>query len=164
MCWRRLQYPDVPCLNVGTPRKPNYLPAELCTIAPGQRRLKLDERQARLAGVHCMSMRRQGTALAASQVLPSQFTLRSELHYWTPVHASWARSEGELVKRIKFRIGEVMRQLFQALAVAYSFWSCIQLHLDACGQLSVRKLHTPACKSKPVFLRNLACIYSCFRV
>ncbi|KAK9827384.1 hypothetical protein WJX81_005044 [Elliptochloris bilobata] len=41
----RLQYPDVPCLNVGTPRKPNYLPAELCTIAPGQRRLKLDERQ-----------------------------------------------------------------------------------------------------------------------
>lgn len=38
----------MPCLNVGTPKKPNYLPAELCTIAPGQRRLKLDERQARL--------------------------------------------------------------------------------------------------------------------
>lgn len=40
-----LKYLDVPCLNVGTPRKPIYLPAEVCTIAPGQRRLKLDEKQ-----------------------------------------------------------------------------------------------------------------------
>jgi len=35
----------VPCLNVGTPKRPVYLPAEVCTIAPGQRRLKLDEKQ-----------------------------------------------------------------------------------------------------------------------
>ena len=37
--------PHVSCLNVGTPNKPIYLPAEVCTIAPGQRRLKLDEKQ-----------------------------------------------------------------------------------------------------------------------
>lgn len=48
----RLEYPDVPCLNVGTPRKPNYLPAELCQICPGQRRLKLDERQVGLPVGH----------------------------------------------------------------------------------------------------------------
>ena len=35
----------MPCLNVGTPKKPIYLPAEVCAIAPGQRRLKLDEKQ-----------------------------------------------------------------------------------------------------------------------
>ena len=40
-----LKLPDVPCLNVGTPRKPIYLPPEVCIIAPGQRRLKLDEKQ-----------------------------------------------------------------------------------------------------------------------
>ena len=41
----RLLLPHVPCLNVGTPRKPIYLPAEVCTIAPGQRRVRLDEKQ-----------------------------------------------------------------------------------------------------------------------
>ena len=41
----RLALPHVPCLNVGTPRKPIYLPAEVCTIAPGQRRVRLDEKQ-----------------------------------------------------------------------------------------------------------------------
>ncbi len=41
----RLRYPEVPCVNAGTPRKPVWLPPELLTIAKGQRRLKLDERQ-----------------------------------------------------------------------------------------------------------------------
>ncbi len=48
---RRLQYPNVPCLDMGSPAKPNYLPPELCRILPGQRRLKLDPRQARRARV-----------------------------------------------------------------------------------------------------------------
>ena len=43
MC--RLQYPNVPCLNVGTPRKVIFIPAEVCKVAAGQRRLKLDEHQ-----------------------------------------------------------------------------------------------------------------------
>ena len=30
---------------MGNPRRPIYLPAEVCKIAKGQRRLKLDERQ-----------------------------------------------------------------------------------------------------------------------
>lgn len=30
----RLKYPDIPCLNVGTPRKPVYLPAEVCEVNP----------------------------------------------------------------------------------------------------------------------------------
>ena len=38
-------YPNVPCLNAGTRQKPVYLPPEFCSVAPGQRRLKLDERQ-----------------------------------------------------------------------------------------------------------------------
>ena len=41
----RLRYPDVPCVNAGTPRKPVWLPPELLWIVKGQRRLKLDERQ-----------------------------------------------------------------------------------------------------------------------
>ena len=41
----RMQHPSVPCLNVGTPRKLIWLPAEICHICAGQRRLKLDERQ-----------------------------------------------------------------------------------------------------------------------
>ena len=43
--WHRLTLPHMPCLNVGTPHKPIYLPAEVCTIAPGQRRVRLDEKQ-----------------------------------------------------------------------------------------------------------------------
>ena len=35
----------MPCLNVGTPARPVYVPPELAKIAKGQRRLKLDERQ-----------------------------------------------------------------------------------------------------------------------
>ena len=42
---RRLQYPTIPCLNVGTPRKVIFIPAEVCKVAAGQRRLKLDEHQ-----------------------------------------------------------------------------------------------------------------------
>ena len=42
---RRLQHPQAPCLNVGTATRPIYLPTEVCKIAKGQRRLKLDERQ-----------------------------------------------------------------------------------------------------------------------
>jgi eukaryotic translation initiation factor 2C len=45
LSWSRLEYPDIPCLNVGTPRKPVFVPAEVCQIKGGQRRLKLDERQ-----------------------------------------------------------------------------------------------------------------------
>lgn len=41
----RLRLPHCPCLNLGTPRRPIYMPAEMCTISPGQRRLKLDEKQ-----------------------------------------------------------------------------------------------------------------------
>ncbi|CAL8468702.1 g8242 [Coccomyxa elongata] len=41
----RLKYPEVPCINVGTPTKPVWLPPEICWIVEGQRRLKLDERQ-----------------------------------------------------------------------------------------------------------------------
>ena len=32
-------------MNVGSPKKPTYLPIEVCKIAAGQRRLKLDDRQ-----------------------------------------------------------------------------------------------------------------------
>ena len=38
-----VEFPEVPCINVGTPTKPVWLPPEVCWIAPGQRRLKLDE-------------------------------------------------------------------------------------------------------------------------
>lgn len=41
----RLQLPEAPCLNVGSPKRPTYLPAEVCKLARGQRRLKLNERQ-----------------------------------------------------------------------------------------------------------------------
>ncbi len=43
-----MQHPYMPCLNVGTPRKLIWLPAEICHICPGQRKLKLDERQVSL--------------------------------------------------------------------------------------------------------------------
>jgi len=43
----RLRYPDMPCVNCGTFTKPVWLPAELCYIVKGQRRLKLDESQVR---------------------------------------------------------------------------------------------------------------------
>lgn len=35
---RRLQQPRLPCVNVGTPRKPTLLPMELTHIAKGQRK------------------------------------------------------------------------------------------------------------------------------
>lgn len=41
----RLQHPNGCCLNVGSRNRPVYLPPEVCKIARGQRRLKLDERQ-----------------------------------------------------------------------------------------------------------------------
>lgn len=44
---RRLRFPEVPCVNAGTPRKPVWLPPELCWVVKAQRKLKLDERQAR---------------------------------------------------------------------------------------------------------------------
>ncbi|KAK9915065.1 hypothetical protein WJX75_004310 [Coccomyxa subellipsoidea] len=40
-----VKYPEVPCINVGSPIKPVWLPPEVCWIAAGQRRLKLDEKQ-----------------------------------------------------------------------------------------------------------------------
>ena len=43
---RRLQHPQAPCVNVGSAARPIYLPPEVCRIAQGQRRLKLDEKQA----------------------------------------------------------------------------------------------------------------------
>ena len=41
----RLQYPRLPCLNVGRPNKEIWLPMEVCFVIRGQRRMKLDERQ-----------------------------------------------------------------------------------------------------------------------
>ena len=37
-----VKHPEVPCINVGRPTKPVWLPPDVCWIAPGQRRLKLD--------------------------------------------------------------------------------------------------------------------------
>jgi len=40
---RRLTYPQLPCINVSTqPDKKTWIPVELCTVQPGQRRTKLD--------------------------------------------------------------------------------------------------------------------------
>ncbi|XP_024310310.1 protein argonaute 18 isoform X1 [Brachypodium distachyon] len=42
----QLRYDFLPCLDVGTTQKPNYLPMEVCNIVPGQRyQKKLDENQ-----------------------------------------------------------------------------------------------------------------------
>ncbi|KAK9804830.1 hypothetical protein WJX72_007669 [[Myrmecia] bisecta] len=41
----KLRYPNLSCLDVGSARKPNWLPPECCDIVRGQRRLKLDDRQ-----------------------------------------------------------------------------------------------------------------------
>ena len=38
----RLQHPQLPCLNVGRATKVIWMPLELCHIAKGQRRLKLN--------------------------------------------------------------------------------------------------------------------------
>ena len=42
---RRLKQPGAPCLSVGSSNKPVWLPAEVCRIRPGQRKLKLDDKQ-----------------------------------------------------------------------------------------------------------------------
>ncbi len=42
---RRLQYPGAPCLSVGSGGKPVWLPAEVCRVRRGQRKLKLDDKQ-----------------------------------------------------------------------------------------------------------------------
>jgi len=39
--YQRLRYPMLPLLNVGSPRKPNFLPMEVCVVAPAQRLQKL---------------------------------------------------------------------------------------------------------------------------
>ena len=41
----RLQYPGAPCLSVGGGAKAVWLPAEVCRVRRGQRKLKLDDRQ-----------------------------------------------------------------------------------------------------------------------
>ena len=41
----RLKFPRHPMLNVGTPSKEILLPIEVCKLASGQRRLKLDSKQ-----------------------------------------------------------------------------------------------------------------------
>lgn len=41
----QLRLARLPCLNMGRGNKPNWQPIELCWIAKGQRRMKLDERQ-----------------------------------------------------------------------------------------------------------------------
>ena len=38
--------PQLPCLDAGFPRRPIWLPAEVCKLAKGQRQLKIDDRQA----------------------------------------------------------------------------------------------------------------------
>jgi eukaryotic translation initiation factor 2C len=41
-----IRYPKLPCLQVGSQQRPNYLPMEVCNIAEGQRYSKrLNERQ-----------------------------------------------------------------------------------------------------------------------
>jgi len=42
---RRLKYPKLPMLNVGTPQREVLMPMEVCTLAPGQRQLRLDAKQ-----------------------------------------------------------------------------------------------------------------------
>lgn len=43
---QQLYFPHLPCLVVGDPARPVYLPLEVCDILPGQRHLrKLNERQ-----------------------------------------------------------------------------------------------------------------------
>lgn len=42
---RRLSLLEAPCLNVGSPARPIYLPMEVCKLAKGQRRLKLTDKQ-----------------------------------------------------------------------------------------------------------------------
>ena len=41
----RLKFPGAPCLSVGSSGKPVWLPAEVCRVRPGQRKLKLDDKQ-----------------------------------------------------------------------------------------------------------------------
>ncbi|CAD7705067.1 unnamed protein product [Ostreobium quekettii] len=43
--YRKLDYPNLPCIDVGNDKRQILLPAEVCTIIPGQRRKKLDEGQ-----------------------------------------------------------------------------------------------------------------------
>lgn len=42
---RRLLRPELPCVSVGTPRKPNYLPMELTHVAKGQKLPRISEPQ-----------------------------------------------------------------------------------------------------------------------
>ncbi|GMH35414.1 hypothetical protein BSKO_03282 [Bryopsis sp. KO-2023] len=42
-----LKYPFLPCLDVSKGKRVNYLPPEACTVAPGQRQLKLTDGQTR---------------------------------------------------------------------------------------------------------------------
>ena len=74
--------PQIPCLNVGTPRRPTYLPAEVCKLAKGQRQLKLDERQA--AGMIKVAAKKPPERMAAIKAginekarLPTDPTLKA---------------------------------------------------------------------------------------
>ncbi|GLC53161.1 Protein argonaute-3 [Pleodorina starrii] len=42
---RPLRFPSLPCAHVGERHRPTYIPAELCTVIGGQRKMKLDARQ-----------------------------------------------------------------------------------------------------------------------
>ena len=44
-CSRSLKFPGAPCLSVGSGSKTVWLPAEICRVRRGQRKLKLDDRQ-----------------------------------------------------------------------------------------------------------------------
>jgi len=41
--YRPLQFPQLPVLRIGSPKKPNWLPMEVCSIAPGQKLDKLTD-------------------------------------------------------------------------------------------------------------------------
>ena len=46
---KKLKFPHLPCLVVGTSNRPVYLPIEMCDVISGQRHLrKLNERQVRI--------------------------------------------------------------------------------------------------------------------
>ena len=61
----------MPCVSVGTPRKPNYLPMELTHVAKGQRKAKITERQ-KIEMLNVATMKPDRHLGAVKRALPSQ--------------------------------------------------------------------------------------------